>query len=363
MKKIQVKIREKDKGIKDLTLLNLRDEIVNFLYKDTIANSTKSDLQFYVLFYFISIQIGNKTFLEKILDEGIPKFNKLNEAFGKKKGYLKSREYRQMVNEYGLSELFENDIFFILVEAILNIKDINKKFDAFLKNNLQVKNVVQIIRKKYAPQLNKSFTKFISSKIEDDRYDEYGNFHDLSKSVYRTVRMRNSRNFDLNLQKYTSIEEITSKSPIDLTFLQHVNPQIIFDLWDKYHVAHYMKSIWDFANSPVISQTIAGSLIVKYTNWKRTDGKKSRAKKNHTRKEFEDTKRTTGQNLGDLTLRLVDSILEANKTLEKEIENNRKKLKKINQSGFKDKEKIKKLEERIRQLENLSVTTRIIDDK
>lgn len=60
MKKIEVQIKEKDKGNKDLSLLNLRDEIVNFLYKDTIASSTKADLQFYVLLFFISIKVKDK---------------------------------------------------------------------------------------------------------------------------------------------------------------------------------------------------------------------------------------------------------------------------------------------------------------
>jgi len=41
MKKIEITIKEKDKGTTDLSLLNLREEIINFLYKDTVANSTK----------------------------------------------------------------------------------------------------------------------------------------------------------------------------------------------------------------------------------------------------------------------------------------------------------------------------------
>jgi Na+/proline symporter len=47
-----------------------KDEIVNFLYKDTIASSTKIDLQFFILLYFISIRCGENIFLEKILDDG-----------------------------------------------------------------------------------------------------------------------------------------------------------------------------------------------------------------------------------------------------------------------------------------------------
>lgn len=369
MKKIEVKIKEKDKGIKDLSLLNLRDEVVNFLYKDTVANSTKADLQFFVLLYFVSIKIGKETFLEKILDEGIPKFKKLNEAFANKKGYLRAREYRKMVEQHGLAELFENDIFFVLIESILNADEIADRYASFLEKHTEIERVITAIRKKYAPQLNTSFEKFKTSRIQDDRYDEYGNYHDLSKSVYRTVRMRNSRNLDLNLQKYTSVKELTSKSPIDLTFLQHVDPQIIFDLWDKYHVTEYMKSAWRIANdSPIISGTISGilgGLVVKFTTWKRTDGKSNRKNKDKAKQEFEDSKRQNGQVLDDLTMRLVDSVLKANDRLEKEVEDTRTKIRELSGKGVvvQDKEAIKKLEARVAQLENLSVSAKVVDDK
>jgi hypothetical protein len=46
MKQIPITIKEKDKGDKKLTLLNLREEIVNYLYKETVASSTKSDQHF-----------------------------------------------------------------------------------------------------------------------------------------------------------------------------------------------------------------------------------------------------------------------------------------------------------------------------
>jgi hypothetical protein len=368
MKKIEVKIKEKDKGIRDLSLLNLRDEVVNFLYKDTVANSTKADLQFFVLLYFISIRIGNETFLEKILDEGIPKFNKLNESFARKKSYLRATEYRKMVEDHGLSDLFENDIFFVLVEAILNIKEIKQRYEAFLKKNSEVNRVIEAMGIKYAPQFRTSFAEFKSSKIKDDRYDEYGNYHDLSKSVYRTVRMRNSRNLDLNLQKYTSVKEITSKSPIDLTFLQHIDSQIIFDLWDKYHVAGYMKSIWRIANdSPIISGSISGifgGLVVKFSEWKLIDGKRNRTEKDKAKQEFDKLKNENGKLLDELTLRLVDSVLKANERLEKEVDDTRTKIRELSGKGIvmQDKELIKKLEMRVGQLENLSVSAKVVDD-
>lgn len=368
MKKIEVKINEKDKGTKDLSLLNLRDEVVNFLYKDTIANSTKADLQFFVLLFFISIRVGDKTLLEKILDDGIPKFKKLNEAFVNKKSYLRAREYRKMVDEYGLSELFENDIFFVLIEAILNVEEIDQRFSAFSKKYSELERIITAIRKKYASQLGTSFTKFKSSKIADERYDEYGNYHDLSKSVYRTVRMRNSRNLDLNLQKYTSIREITSKSPVVLTFLQHIDPQIIFDLWDKYHVAEYAQKIVGEAITQIRTHVDLnvnlGDLVNAWLIYKLIPGKK-RTEKDGAKLAFGKSKRENGEILDDLTLKLVDSVLKANDRLEKEIEDLKTQLRELagKEVAMQDKVEIKKLEERIAQLENLSVSAKVVDDK
>lgn len=367
MKRIEVKIQEKDKGVRDLSLFNLRDEVVNFLYKDTIASSTKADLQFFAMLYFVAIKVGNKILLEEIFDEGIPKFNKLNEAFAKKKGYLRAREYRKMVEEHGLSELFENDIFFVLVESILNIEEIEERYRSFLRKNPDIKSVLKRIRTAYASQLTAGLTKFKSSRIEDDRYDEKGNHHDLSKSVYRTVRMRNSRNLDLNLQKYTSVREIKSKSPVDLTFIQQVDPQIIFDLWDKYQVAVYMvKSIWRFANdTPIIANAVGGTLgglVVAYAEWKHIDGKRNRKEKANAKQKFERAKRKNGKVLEDLTLRLVDSVLKANKRLEKEIKEARARIWELSERGaVRDKELIKKLEKRVQKLENLIVNAKLID--
>ena len=367
MKKIEVRIKEKDKGTKDLSLLNLREEVVNFLYKDTVANSTKADLQFFVLLFFVSIKIDGKTFLEEILDDGLPKFKKLNESFAAKRGYLRTKEYRKMIEEHDLSELFENDIFFVLIEAITNIEEIDKKFSSFYKQNADIKAVIGNIKSRYFEQLNSSLKKFQSSRIQDDRYDDQGNYHDLSKSVYRTVRMRNSRNLDLNLQKYTSIKKITSESPILLTFLQHIDPQIIFDLWDKYHVAEYMKSMWKMANdTPIIANTVGGAfggLVVLYAQWKLVDGKKNRGDKDKAKQEFETVKKSNGQILDDLTLRLVDSVLKANERLEKEIDDCRTQIRELSDKDIvlQNKVAIEKLKERIEQLENLSVSAKVVN--
>ena len=61
MKKIEVTVREIDKGTSDLTLLNVREELVNVLYKETVAYSTKADQQFYVLLFFVYPLLTDRT--------------------------------------------------------------------------------------------------------------------------------------------------------------------------------------------------------------------------------------------------------------------------------------------------------------
>jgi len=58
-------------------------------------------------------------------------------------------------------------------------------------------------------------------------------------------------------------------------------------------------------------------------------------------------------------------VLKANERLEKEVEVNRTKVRELSSENLliQDKDKIKKLEERIAQLENLSVQAKVIDYK
>ena len=369
MKKIKVQIKEKDKGVKNLSLLNLRDEVVNFLYKDTVASSTKIDLQFFVLLFFLSIKSKNKLLIENLFDEAIPKFKKLNESFGKKKNFLKSKEYQKLVEESGLTDIFKYDVFFILVEAVLNINEIENRFSSFLEKNEDQRKGVEIIKSKYLKLLTDSMDTFQASRIEDDRYDEYGNYHDLSKSVYRTVRMRNSRNLDLNLQKYTTVKEITSKSPIDLTFFQHIDPQIIFDLWDKYHLAEYVHSISSNIVNGIqnhvdlkinLGDLINGFLIYKITSPK-DKKEKLKAQQVFEKAKLKNENNTSVQELVNI---LVKSVLNANKRLEKELDDTKKQVKKLKTSNIvlQDKDKISKLEARVKHLENLSIQTEIVED-
>lgn len=368
MKKIQVTIKEKDKKGKNLSILNLRDEVVNFLYKDTVANATKTDMQFFVILFFSLIKVGNKTLLEKILDDGIPKFKELNNSLYSKKRYLKPGEYKETIKKHGLDELFRYDVFFVLIEAVLNIKEIQIQFGVFLDKNQRIKYLMSKVNLHYFIELQNSLEDFKDSRIKDDRYDEYGKYHDLSKSVYRTVRMRSSRNLDLNLQRYTTIKSITSESPIILTFLQNIDPQIIFDLWDKYHLAEYVRSVtgdvWSVTRNHVSFNVDLGDLVNAWLIYKFTPIN-NRKEKNKKRRDFEESKIKNKDSIDELNLKLVESVLNANERLEKEIEIERTKFQELSNIhiAIQDKEKIKKLEERIVQLENLSVKTELIEDK
>ena len=175
-------------------------------------------------------------------------------------------------------------------------------------------------------------------------------------------------NLDLNLQKYTSIQEITSKSPIDLTFLQHIDPQIIFDLWDKYHLAEYVHSVASdaltFTRNHFSLNIDLGDLINGWVLYKLTSGN-NRKEKLKNQQIFEQAKIKTENHssLEDLTTILVKSVLNANKRLEEEVERMRQEINELKSQNIElqDKPKIKKLEERLKQLENLSVSTEVVE--
>lgn len=361
MQSITVIIREKDKGGKKLSLFNLRDEVVNFLYRDTVAKSTKSDMQFYVLVYFAALRTNQISYLERIFDEGIPKFNDLIQAFKNRGSRLRAGEYRALEEEHGVLELFENDLFFVLAGAIINLESIESKFESFYESNEELREVLHRAQKKYRQPLIESFKQFRSSKIQDDRYDDMGNYHDLSKSVYRTIRMRNSRNLDLSLQKYTDVKEITSQSPVVVEFIQNIDPQIIIALWEKYHVAMYMSSAWnEFKDAPLATSSGLATLALTYKTWKNTNGRDNAKAKRRAKVDFEIAKAVNGPVLNELTMRLVESVLKSNETLNKEVQRLRQRLSDLQDRAITaDKDEINKLKARITALENLEVNAEL----
>ena len=182
--------------------------------------------------------------------------------------------------------------------------------------------------------------------------------------------MRNSRNLDLNLQRYTSVKEVTSKSPIDFTFFQHIYPQILFDLWTKYHLAEYTKLVakeaFEFGKDHFEFNVNLGDVFNAWLIYKLVPSnerkEKAKAKANLDEKK---SKKDNEAALIDLTQTLVDSILKSNERLEQEVQDNKKELKKLRSEHLtvQSEEKIEKLEKRIEELENLSVDAEIVDEE
>ena len=363
MKYIEVSIREKDKRKKNLTLVNMRDELVNFMYRDTVASSSRTDQQFYILLYFASLKVNEKSLIEALLEAALPRFQKLSEDLSERKTYLKKHEYNESVQKHSLEAFFTYDIFFIICEAIIDIDNIEKQYEDLYARNEHMTTVMASLKQKYRPDIVKYYSLFNASRIKDERTDDYGFVHDLSKSVYRTIKMRNAKNFELNLQKYTRVKRVTSNSPIVLDIIEIVDPQIIFDLWDKYHVFDYMTGVWKFINgSPVISGAagaiIAQPVIEKYNAWRGARHGQDKKYKETTREAFKVAKNQHSDQLEGINLKLVQSVMDANEHLIEEVSFLKKVLERERQKSVtKDDDEIKRLKRRIDQLENIEVTT------
>lgn len=116
-----------------------------------------------------------------------------------------------------------------------------------------------------------------------------------------------------------------------------------------------VSSSWKFANNTLP----AGGLILvadRYLQHRRTNGNDDRKKKRDAKQALEIA---VNQNnyLQKLNIRLVESVLESNKKLEKDIRNLRKKQ--LNEAQkpatLRDNDKIKGLAARLERLENLKV--------
>lgn len=358
MKKIEIYITEKDKMGRQLTLLNFRDELVNFMYKKTVADSSRTSMGFFVLIFFLSLKVGQKSLLMSLFDDNADKLKSLNEALSSREK-LRSGEYAELIKNIGLDRLFKYDIFFILITCILDSDRIFTKFNEYFSKNSEVRDDFIKVVDKYKNSLGKFESDFKSNLIADDRIDEEGEYHDLSKSVYRTIKMRTSRSLDIELHKYAEVKIIKSESPICLTITQHIDPQIIIDLWNTYKLGDYVKAIWQFMNNGIPANFIGGALVIKYVNWKTADGNKNRRIKANAKAEFDAAKNNPEQNikLMQLVEALTESVIKSNEYLQNEVRSLKRKREATSReiaSKAKDK-KIKELEEKIRKLENIKV--------
>lgn len=366
MQSIRVKIEEIDKGSKNLSVFNMQEEIAYFLYRDTVVSSARIDQLFFILIFFVAGKTGNQSLLESILESSLPKLEALNASFQSLNRQLKTGEYAALKEKIGLEGILKFDIFFILAEAVSRIELIQDKYADFLADHEEIVEVLNRVQKKYGENLKRSLAKFSAFEIEDERIDVNGHSQDLGKSLYRMVHMRNARNLNVNLQKYTTLQDVTSRSPIVVILLQHLDPQMIFDLWDKYHVAAYASGFWEGleaqfnARVDFTQKFNLNDLIVAYAIWKMERDKPKREQKHE---EFVRTKKDkeNHKTLESLVLKAGESVLSAPQHLTELIRQYRTKLRILESASIelRDKDAISKLKEQIEKLENLRVTAEL----
>ncbi len=366
MTEYKIQIYEKKKYIRKLTFLNLKEEVTNFMYKRTVAASSRGDLLFFVLIFFLSIKSENSSnsLLKDLLEQNIGRLKLLNEMFATKKNQLKKYEYREVVESLGLQNLVKYDVIFLLIEAIENADLLEVKYRDYFLMNPELLNQLNYIVDSHGKDLSEFYTVFKGFDIEDDRYNSItGHYLDLSKSVYRPIKMRTRRKLDISLQQFTEITRIKSESPILVEFIQSIDPQIIFELWDKYHLASYIQSVWVEANnSPIISNFIGGGAagsIVAWIQWKNT---KDPNEKDLIKKELDKQKVLFLERENELLRALNHSIKTTPEKLANEVKKLREEI-----LILREKEKTKEekriyssLKLELRNLENLSV---VVNDK
>ncbi len=253
-----VNIKEKQKFIRQLTFQQLNDEIYNFMYKKTILEHSRSNLSLHLLIYFLVLRDSNWNSLAYwIFEKYLDKVNSLNKKFEWKKWNLDAWEYSELKEKEWLTEIFKYDIFFYLIRIFSEIEKLFIEYDDFFNKNEYLKKEIELINLKFWKKVNQIFYEFYGYKIDDVREDDLGNIHDLSKSIYHPIKMRMSKRIDLTLSYRTDIKNITSKSPIDITFIQYIDPKIIFDVWDRFSLTNYIVNLWLIVTTnPLISTTI-----------------------------------------------------------------------------------------------------------
>lgn len=356
MDTLKITIKEKEKLSSSFNLFNLRDEVVNFMYKKTVADSSRQDMAFYVLCFFLSIRLGSKTLLEDLLDNNVAKLTELNRLLLNAKK-LRKGQYAQFVEQAGLTRAFQFDVFFLLMLTILNSDDVLIRFKTFFTNHPQAQKDFLLVVNKYKNSLQEFNVNFDINIIVNDTVDYNGEPQEVSRSVTRMIVMRTSRGLDLNLHKYAEVKDIKSRSPIILEIIQHIHPEILTNIWQTYKLDEYAKNIWNFSNQPLTS-----NIATAWLTWRMTKGtdKKGKAK---ARTNYDNAKKNlekTGQE-NDLLESLTRSVLASNGYLRGEVKRLTQKKNKLEANATDSlpyKKEIDDLEKRIKRLENIEIKVR-----
>lgn len=364
----EVEIKEKQKFIQRLNFPQLNGEIYGFMYKKTILEQSRDSLGFYILIFFL-LFTDNKgnTLLYSLFENNLEKVKSLNNNFSRRKRNLMAWEYTEFKKDAWLADLFYNDIFFILIKCIANIEKIFIQYNDFFKQNPYFKNELEKIDEKFSKKINEIYYNFHWYKIDDKRLDDNWNELDLSKSVSHTINMRMSKRIDLTLTLNTDIKSIKSQSPIDVILLQSIDPTIVFDIWDKYHLFEYVKNIWDFINqNPVVTFIVCNYAWDKYklTNTPKWKDKISKKKRNEAERQVLITKKQAREwrEIEKLLAPINQLILNSQLNLEKRIELLEQKIEKFEKQGIKVKNKknneLEQLKDEVKKLKNLEVNVK-----
>lgn len=234
----KVELRQKEKI--SLPLTNVREEI-NLMFNSTVGSASRDDLAFFIILYFLAFRKDGHSFLYTLLKEQMPILQKFVQKMADVEGYLNKGEYAQLKTKMQLDNVLEQDTLFLVMDLIPKLESLKVKFASVLEIDPFLKTEMGKIYNEFAEKIIEFKRTFSKKRISDFRYDEnWDEVHDLSKSVYKTIGMRLIRKLDISLQKKAELEELTHRSPLVVEVLQRIDIQMIFDLWNSFHLSEYL---------------------------------------------------------------------------------------------------------------------------
>lgn len=353
-----ITVRQKSKT--SVPLSNLRDE-TNFMYNNTIGISSRDDLGFYILLFFLSFKKGSNSYLYSLIKENLPKLFKFSKEMSSKGEYLEKDEYAKLKVKHGLEKVLRLDILFLILEIFSRIDVIKIKFSSFLKKDKSLSREIDKIEDEFSAKILEFYDNFVKNKIRDDRYDEnWEEWHDLSKSVYKTVNMRLIRKLDLSLQKETELIQIQRNSPLVLEIIQSIDANLLYDLWNSFHLTQYFADL--FKNQIEFYNFIESNISFEINAWSAVPfvlQKTSSSFKKKNQKKIGDLKKAKSVEEDELLSVLINSMFNSQQKLDERIKILNKKIEEMNDAPKLDKteEKIKKaLIKEMNRLLNLEIT-------
>ncbi|MFA5351685.1 MAG: hypothetical protein WC304_00180 [Candidatus Gracilibacteria bacterium] len=369
--KIEIELKQKEKFVEKLSLSNFSKEVIQEMYNNTVVQFSKRDLSFHVLVFFLSLRDEKNSLLYKLLEENLPKLNDLNKKFAQTERKLKKDEYHKYVREVELDGVLKFDILFLLIGCMLDSNKYRIDFKDFFQENSELLIEFNKIDKLFSPDVLFFSQNFRDFKIEDDRYDDKGEYHDLAKSVYRPVQMRINRKSNRFLQQNTEVRILKSQSPVVLNVVQQIDPQITVHIWNSYNLYSFIQpqgiSIWNVLGG-LGGVAAIGSLALQWLSYKSQNGqshKEKRAEKKKLQKVQKLPKVVKSSEL--LNKPLIDAILKTDKSRKIKIKKLKVKLSRLEQKhtlnllNESEKKMRKTIINELKKLQNLIIKAKKID--